>query len=416
MRIAALKEILGEFNKQNIQYCILRNYEFLLGQPYPVESLDTVIAKKDLRRAESILFSYGFHKRKQQFSKKHKAYFKLIGLQKISFDVQVGGVYWNDLKYLDENIIRNRQKKSFFYIPSDNDYFIMLLTHSILGKRYFKPKYQKILLSLNVDEDYVRKHLVLDKSLISKVKQNKFSEINCKKIAKGFIFKNPRNTFIFSFLTLRWFWQRKFPKPYPLVSIVGPDGSGKTSLTANLNSFLQEKGRKTVQIYTGRGRGNVLPLMKLGRRYKRAEKKKDKISKVKKANWKRKLLYTFSAPIFTLDLFLRYYLKIFPQRMKKKIVITDRYCSDIVLMKNTPFFFKRFLLALFPKPTLVYFLHNDSQVLHQRRPEEPVEELDRQLGLFRRFKYDLAVKSNDKVKDTEKVLEHVFTYLLKNWF
>ena len=61
------------------------------------------------------------------------------------FDIQVGGIHWNDMPYLGEEVLNNRVKKSYFYVPSDNDTFVMLLTHSILGKRYFKPKYKKIL-------------------------------------------------------------------------------------------------------------------------------------------------------------------------------------------------------------------------------------------------------------------------------
>ena len=68
--------------------------------------------------------------------------------------------------------------------------------------------------------------------------------------------------------------------------------------------------------------------------------------------------------------------------MAKKVVITDRYCSDILLMKNVPLGLKRSLLKLFPKPTITFYLYNSPRILHQRRPQESVEELSRQLKLF----------------------------------
>ena len=144
-QIENLKLVLLDFNRHNINYCILRNYEFLLGKPFPPESLDTTIAEEDFSRAEAILKNHGFNKRKPQFSLKHKAFFKIEDQKYCSFDVQVGGVYWNDMSYYKESILKNRINQSFFFTPNDNDTFVMLTAHSILGKRYFKEKYQKIL-------------------------------------------------------------------------------------------------------------------------------------------------------------------------------------------------------------------------------------------------------------------------------
>ena len=98
--------------------------------------------------------------------------------------MQIGGVYWNDMKYLsDKQLITNRKKYSFFYIPSDQDTFVMLLVHSILGKRYFKPKYQKILSSLEINKEFAFKELKrifnkkIAKRLLILVKNKKFNKI-----------------------------------------------------------------------------------------------------------------------------------------------------------------------------------------------------------------------------------------------
>jgi len=138
--LTALKKMLIDLDKQNINYCILRNYEFLLGELFPMESVDTVVSREDFMRMDALLRSQGFQKRRPQFSLQHHAYFKHVGRQMISFDLQVGGVHWNDMVYLDEILLVHRVKKDFFYVLSDEDAFVMLLAHSILGKRYFKLK------------------------------------------------------------------------------------------------------------------------------------------------------------------------------------------------------------------------------------------------------------------------------------
>ena len=112
--INMIKDVLEKLNTNNLSYCILRNYDFLLENRAPIKdserSIDLVVAENDYLRFSKILKSFGFRKRKQQFSLKHKAFFKINeNLDVISFDVQVGGVHWNDMCYLEEKIIlKNR--------------------------------------------------------------------------------------------------------------------------------------------------------------------------------------------------------------------------------------------------------------------------------------------------------------------
>ena len=133
-------------------------------------------------------------------------------------------------------------------------------------------------------------------------------------------------------------------------------------------------------------------------------------------NFKRRLLYTCAAPVFTLDLLLRYLFYILPLRMKKRIVLTDRYCSDIILMKNVPYGFKKVLLSLFPKPTASIFLYNSPEVLHQRRPEEPVSELARQMDIFDKQNFSLSIKTSNKEADRKRIKKYVLNKLTYNWF
>lgn len=432
-RINIIKEVLEKLNTNNVSYCILRNYDFLIEEREPIKdsekSIDLVVTEKDYPHFSKILKSLNFRKRKQQFSLKHKAFFKINdNLETVSFDVQVGGVHWNDMCYLHEDLIlKNKIMKSFFYVPNNNDTFIMLLVHSILGKRFFKPEYQKILHHLIsvINFDNVKKELskIFNKNIAEKllglIKENQFDKIDCYPLIFLYLIKKPKHFFIFTSLSWRYFLQRKNPfRIGPLISILGPDGSGKSTMVRELNNYLIQQNRKTSIIYTGRGRDHILPITNLGRSYKKKEKDSygDKEKQlVKKTSFKVKLIYTLAAPVFTLDLYLRYWFRIFPQRFKKKIVITDRYCSDIILMRNVPFFFKRILLSLFPKPTLSIYLHNDAGILHQRRPEEPIIELDRQMEIFNQFNYSLILKTDHKNSVKKKIIDYTFSRLLHDW-
>ncbi len=429
-RITLIESVLKELERRDIAYCILRNYGFLLEKRTilkPSEkSVDLVVSSADLLRFEGMMKEFQFQQRKPQFSRKHHAYFQFIdGGEVVSFDVQVGGVYWNDMLYLDEKLILgNRIKKSFFYVPSNDDAFVMLLVHSILGKRHFKLEYREELQKLfsHISKDYVQDRL---KAIFTLCAARKLLDLVCKNNFDAII--NRKNKYILTFLLrkqrlltfiplfFRWLRWKRFLQPYPLISIIGPDGAGKSTLAAALADYLRGHHRRVEVIYTGRGRNQLLPFGTLGKKYKQVEKKKD--SRSKPILWKRQFLYTLAAPVFALDLWLRYWLQIFPARMQRKIVVTDRYCSDIILMKHVPLRFKRFLLWFFPIPTMTFYLYNTPEILHQRREEESVEELERQLGIFEQMHGHLKVK---KILTEGKVSKEVFTlvinYLYTEWF
>ena len=427
--------IFSDFDDFSVGYCLLRNFEFLFDSTYPWEGLDMAVCEEDFKRVQEILLRNGFTERKQQFSLRHRAYFKLIDDIKVSFDIQVGGVYWNDMKYMDESIIANRVRKDFFNVPNANDTFVMLLVHSILGKRYFKPKYQHILSQL-LEQGAVNELFVLQqlsfiftkstaKKLLELVKVKQFRRIPISYLLSLFILKNPKNSITLARLTFRWIrWKRPL-RPYPLISIVGPDGAGKSTLVKSLHGYLQENKRNPVMVYLGRGRDHILPFMAIGRKYKSAEKKRDageftneftNHNASRHVPFTRSLLYTASSFLFVSDLLLRYWLTVFPLRMRKKIVITDRYCTDIILMKNVPFWWKKLLYSLFPKPTISILLYNTPEILHQRRPAETIQELQRQMNIFNRLSYHLRLETQNLERDNRALLNFVMAKLLLDWY
>src|SRR3989344_2860204 len=433
-QIVLINDILNEFNSSDINYVLLRNYEFLCGDQMPVESLDTTISKNDLNKVRDIFERHGFIERRQQFSLKHKAFFKLTkSLKVVSFDIQTGGIHWNDMVYLGEEVLKNKIKESNFYKLSDNDNLVMLLVHSILGKRYFKKKYQKIIMDLifskKINEEYI--HNKLSKifgfknsdKLLNTIKDNQFEKINNYSLIASFLFRKPTRITTLSALTLRWIKQRQNPfKLCSLISIVGPDGAGKSSAVEVIREYLTSEGRKVVINYSGRGRNHLLPITAIGRRYKQLEKQKDKKTSQTENRrktfdgLKRKIIYTAFSLVITTDLLLRYWLKILPQRARKRIVVTDRYGTDVILMKNVPFSIKKILCCIFPKPSISFYLYNYPEILHQRRPEESIMELKRQMEIFERINYSLKLRTDNSARSNQQIISTVYSHLLYNWY
>src|SRR3989338_649959 len=189
-RAETIKKVLTEFNRENIRYCALRNYEFLLNpKEEPGFDFDVSIAAEDHEQAERIFLKYGFIKKPPQFSQKHQGYaaFSQEELRKIGFDVQWDGVAWNDRYYLERAIYDRCKKGGGFFVLSDEDEFIMYLCHSLLGKRFFKPEYRLKLQQLaakELDFAFIAKHLSavfrgerIGQRLVALVKEGRFDDL-----------------------------------------------------------------------------------------------------------------------------------------------------------------------------------------------------------------------------------------------
>ncbi len=430
-RIEVIRTVLEEGNRQKIKYCVLRNYDFLLENRTEVSpserSVDMVIAQDSLAALEKVLIQCQFQPRKERYSRCHKAYFRLLGTEPVSFDVQVGGISWNDLIYLSEDaLLARRVRRSFFYVPSVDDQFVMFVVHSLLGKRYFKEEYKKIISSLCSQINPLQVLKVFSQifgpgraqQLYDLTIRREFEVILAYKyhFILTFLLQSRKRLFPFLSYALRYQKWQSF-RLYPLISIIGPDGAGKTTMATALQEYLHQHNRRAVIVYTGRGRGNILPMTRLGKRYKNQEKQRDRITPPQLGP--RKLLYTLAFPVFTCDQLLRYLIHILPRRHRRTIVITDRYCSDLLLMKHVPLRFKRWLLSLFPQPTMTFYLYNTVEVLHSRRPQEAVEELQRQLTLFRELNSWLnlvEILTKDQKRDSEAVVAAVLTHVYREWY
>ncbi len=421
--------VLKDFNAKKIRYAILRNYEFLYDASYEKGyDFDMVVDEHDAHLLEQVLVAHGFTKYPAQFSKKHQGYGKYLSLEhvKVGFDVQKEGVHWNDIAYLKaDSILSHKIFKHGFYVLSDEDSLIMYICHSILGKRFFKEKYKREIAKIidkTINLAYVEETLSsvfnkkISKEILKQVKVGNFKKIENKAYwyAFYFVIKRPAKIPCYILLSLRWLFSRRLYHSYPLISFIGPDGAGKTTAAESLVKVLEKNNRKVKLIYAGRGKSNFLPIKAVaGAVYKKVEeeeiKKKSFISKIKP------LLYIGAAPLYTLDLYLRYLFVILPAR-KKGIVVTDRYGSDILLMEHVPLWLKRILLFPFPKPTLCFYLYNDPKLLYERRKQQSPQELERQMSLFSHLvgKFSaISIRTTSQEKDMAFIEEKVFEYMMK---
>ncbi len=410
-------KVFDSWNENQVLWCIVRNYEFLAEkQFYEGGDLDVLVRKEHVDTAQQVLLKTGFIRLVISPFSPHRAYVKYVPecQRMISIHFHIDDVHGPHLAYFPGNQLFSRRKKiKNYFVPDDCDYYCLLLLHCILNKGTFTEKYidriKKLVKKCRPQEVEKRLTFALGERWAKVVSSRSDLTPHINRIKRYFQLRSFHRYMWITYGSCAWGLTKVFA-PCPLVSIIGMDGAGKTTVTQNIEEIFKKSLVKCTVLYTGRGKGNVLPIQAIGRRVKT---KVDRAENNGESRWT-KVLRTMAAPVFALDLWVRYWFKIFPKRMRMHIVITDRYASDILLMKHVPQFLKNLLFLVMPKASETVYLYNKPEVLHKRKPDHDLEDLKRQEKLFETIvakTHATKVLSDTPEKTLNKVMEIVINKL-----
>ena len=190
-----------------------------------------------------------------------------------------------------------------------------------------------------------------------------------------------------------------------LVVLIGPDGSGKTTLA---NKLLETLPRLLFAeghyIYS---RFCIIPELKSFFSSGITEK----LGGDKKVQAKKRLSLmrsTIMILYYSLDFALGNFKMIF-WKSRGHIVVTDRYYYDYYMQphwKNMPRWLLRFCEITVPKPDMILFLYCQPDIIHKRKPELGVEEIARQQNTVKslafRLKPTIQIPTEGGLEITEK--------------
>jgi len=293
--------------------------------------------------------------------------------------------------------------------------------HCVLEKRMFTDKYTSQINILKEDQDVMGYTLERINELFSKevvkslrtiIEDDKYTkyEKNKKTIITGFFVKNYLLIFTLLFHVFNWLkWKvRRLFSAGTVVSIIGIDGSGKTTITKEVSRALGSNHIAHSVVYLGRGSQNILPLQLFAKKYAEgtaSESSKHDADKINK-------LKTLTLFVFFLDVFLRYIIYVLPKKLSGKIILTERSFTDFFIARGVPYSLRNLFYSLSPKPNILFFLETNALFAHQHKNEDSIEELERQITEYKK----LLLKAKDVIMIPVTTIEQTASATLQSLF
>ncbi len=403
---AFVLELLRQFGRRSIRYCVLRNHEELLAGRVDGDvdlQVEDGAIDDAARIADQVAARYGGVR---------IVFTRWAGMVRACYCGSGHGTWWGvrlditrrqtykGVEFCEsEAILRDADHHDDIRVARPADAAVLALLKDLLSTGTTKPEYvAHARQAVRGDEALWRRRLGARFGVRAARLLRQFVEDPAavpavhvaRRLRRGLmmraVLKRPLATLRARLTSLRDRLRRLFDRPGAVIAVLGTDGSGKSTLINAIQRPLRDALRSEVR--REHLRPNVLPSIArlLGRPVENGPATNPHGSRPSGP-----LGSLMRLAYYTLDYVFGYWLKVYPALVRWPcLYVFDRYFYDygldprrarIALRQWVP----RLFSLVVPRPDLVVCLGGEPEVIHRRKPELPLAEVERQVARLRRF-------------------------------
>jgi len=424
-----LKKVFYVLNEFGLDYCVQNNYQEMPQEiPSDIDifyrnateqELDTLISKIalicDLKVVQKITMGYwGFV---YMLNKSDPE----IGFQlQLDFQREFSPPNFPNV-YNGDSFLNNKQKFKSFFIPQVSDEIKFILIRRIIKNDFNQSRLDYIcqLYDSAIDDCNYKLQEIFPKKIYELVLQmiyyRDIAIFNSnKRIFYNYVKSESKANATFSKkikqlkFDLIYQFSSRIINPMGLtIAFLSPDGGGKSTIIEAITTTCKGCFHGIEKVYFRprlfKNLGSYKPINPQG------ESSSNPDPHGVKSNGVLKSIVRFL--FYNLDFLLGYFLKIYMLKIKRRLIVFDRYYYDYYVdLKRYQFRLPKFLPRLFsfmiPAPDLVFILDAPAEVIYSRKQELSPEEIDRHITKYRKISKQLKnaylINTNQHINDVVK--------------
>jgi thymidylate kinase len=431
-----LTELFELYQTNNINYCLLRNYE-TLPDYMNSSDIDILVYRKDRKINKNIIsnicnkhnFIIYYHYSDEQHDQFY-LYQRIPG----KFFLKIDFVFESELygvKLIEGNeILKAKKPYKNFYIANDSYRFLdkwlyVYLLNARLPEKYHQEFRQIVLREMETISNVLNGIIGKEegKNLLNTISKNGFNGLPRVNRIKRFIIllrcavKDP----LFHFWHIpRFFYCRLKYSFFPhgeFISVSGPDGSGKTTVLELALKDLKkafQMGEKNLFHF----RPSLFPrIAEIGRKTRVITSIDENYQNPHRAKTSNFIGSIFRLVYYSLDYILGYFTRVRPKLVRRELVIFDRYFYDMIADPersriSLPFWLLKLFSYFIPSPKSSFFIYAEPKKIMERKQELTQEKIrmlnERYIKVTECNKNIFRINNNEEPqKAAEEIVETV---------